>query len=178
MLTITIANSEDAARLPALLASVLAQFGGTAPVTAAPYEHTASFVQEPAPAVEAPAKRTRRTKAEMEAAAAPVVEEVQPEPVVVISAGTEGLVVEEAPVVVEEVDVVEPPVVEEVAQVIVEEPAKAYTDKDVLAALQAFAKAAPGNVPKITAIMESYGARKLVDLKPEHYAAVIAAVAV
>jgi hypothetical protein len=163
MITINIANHEDAARLPALLAAVMSQFGPScspAPLSqaasSAVVNQIAAQADAAATAVLAaePAKRTRKTKAEVEA---PVVE-AQPEP--------------EAPVVAEP-----EPVVEEAAVAEPAEPAKTYTDKDVLAALQAFART-PGGVPKIKEILAGFGAANLATIKPEDYAAVIAAVAV
>lgn len=170
MITINIANHEDAARLPALLAAVMSQFGASIPscAPAEPYEHVAKWATAPqaevaAPAAE-PAKRTRKAKAEVEA---PVVE-AQPEP--------EAPVVAEPEPVIEEVAADEP-VVEEVAAEEPAEPAKTYTDKDVLAALQAFART-PGGVPKIKEILAGFGATNLASIKVEDYAAVIDAVAV
>lgn len=173
MLTINIATAEDAARLPALLAAVMSQFGASIPtcspvevkrdVFAPVFADTAVAAPAAEPAAE-PAKRTRKTKVEVEAPAP--VAEVQPEPVVEAVAEPEPVV--EAPVVAEP-----EPVIEEVAA----EPAKSYTDKDVLAALQAFART-PGGVPKIKEILAGFGATHLNTIKPEDYAAVIAAVAV
>jgi hypothetical protein len=182
MITINIASHEDAARLPALLAAVMSQFGasipscGPAPVAADPYEHVAKWAAATAPLadvkarllqspevkaeydaittqaaepVEEKAKRTRKAKAEAEAP-------VTAEPVI------------EAPVVAEPATA--EPVVE--AQPVEEEAAKTYTDKDVLAALQAFART-PGGVQKIKEILAGFGATNLASIKPEDYAAVI-----
>lgn len=172
MLTINISSAADAERLPALLAAVMAQFGAGIPSCSpaevkkdvfAPVFADTAVAQVIEPVAEEK-KRTRKAKVEVEAPA-PVVE-VQPEPVVEAVAEPEPVV--EAPVVAEP-----EPVVEEVAA----EPAKTYTDKDVLAALQAFART-PGGVPKIKEILAGFGATNLNTIKPEDYAAVIEAVAV
>lgn len=167
VITLNIATPDDIARLPALLAALMAQFGQVGQVGPAPETNVSRFGPACAPvAVEAP-KRARKLKAEMDVAAAPaaVIEE-------------SAVDVAEAPEPVEEVAiVVVAPVV-----VVQPEPAKTYTEKDVLAALQAFAKApAKGsvkNVDIIKDILGGFGAKNLATIKPEDYAAVIAAVAV
>jgi hypothetical protein len=177
-ISINIADPSDAARIPALLAS-LAQFGAAVPVTPVALTPVPQVVatnqvvvatEAAAIAIQATesAKRPgRRAKAEIEAAAAPVVE-AQPEPV------AEPVV--EAPVV--EVQPEPEPVVE--VQPVVEEPAvpaKEYKADDVLEALKAFART-PGGVPKIKEILAQFDATNLATIKPADYAAVIAALAV
>lgn len=169
VITLNIATPDDAARLPALLASLLAQFGAsaagqyhtggfvTAPPTsiAVPYEHTASCVPVAAePAVEAP-KRTRKAKPDAEVVAKEPIVVAEPEPAEVVEEET-GLTpyAEPAP--------------------IIEEPAAAqYTLDDVRAALQTLARS-PGGVPKLKPLLDPYGATKSLSvLSVADYAAVI-----
>jgi hypothetical protein len=171
-ISINIADPSDAARIPALLAS-LAQFGAAVPVTPVALTPVPQVVATEVAAIaiqatESAKRPGRRTKAEIEAAAAPVVE-VQSEPVV------EPVV--EAPVV----EVPPEPVIEvQPETVVVGEPAvpaKEYKADDVLEALKAFART-PGGVPKIKEILAQFDATNLATIKPADYAAVIAALAV
>lgn len=134
MITISI-NPQTPAQMAILGKALIALLGEDAPV--------AEAAQEPAPAEDTPAKRTRRTKEEMAAAQAP-----KP-------------VVETAPSV-------EQPTAPEVTAT---EPTKTITLEEVRAKLAALSQG--GKTVEVKALLTKHGATKLTDLKAEQYATVL-----
>lgn len=205
MLTINIASPEDAARLPALLASIMAQFGApvSQPVAVndvsrfgharSPAPDIAGYLSARAAAESAvkhhpddiagclsaraaeAPKRTRKPKVD----AAPVYEHPPALKALIAAELVQPEPATDEPPPVEEADVVEPPaIVEEPAAVEVAPPAKPLTENDVLSVLRAAAMRDKANVEKVKTILAGYGATNLKSLPAEHYAAVIAAVEV
>lgn len=137
MITISI-NPQTPAQMAILGKALIALLGEDAPV--------AEAAQEPAPADDTPAKRTRRTKEEMAQAPKPADTPVAVEPVATTEPTAPGTTATEAP-------------------------SKALTLEDVRAKLAAISQS--GKTGAVKELLTSFGVAKLTDLKADQYTAIL-----